>query len=357
MKKLFKLLLIGVLAVVSACCFAACGTNPDNGGSTGGEQHVHNYKATAWFDSDNTFVKEETCQNDGCSQKTITKSAIEVSTAEQLTYLSNKMSEEVDLGTRTISFVNDIDMSGKAFTPIVLGEFDKYTFTGKEGGVVISNIAVENVEYSGFFGTVKGELSVENITLQNATFNGSKYAGGFIGNIEAVKNVTVKNCSVKNSEIIGEEAVGGMYGYATVGDNAETQLYIKFLSVTLEGNTVKGNGFAGACFGVAADADKGKMVATVETCVIKNNTIQSNCEEAENKSVGIVIGKIGHSRVEIIEDSTIENNTVKYGETVLDSARPYGRTGCSEGYNSTVAGGMKWQAGEIFSMGADKIVN
>lgn len=156
----------------------------------------------------------------------------------------------------------NIDLNGAPFMPIgtvenpFLGEFDG-------NGYTVSNFTITGNEAVGLFGFADGgnqKLTVKNLTVKDATINGSHWVGGIVGKLSGnlenctVENVTVtavplnnmngdkvggivgwtsrgevKGCTAKDVTVAGYRDIGGLVG-AAVADNW----------VTVTGNTVDG---------------------------------------------------------------------------------------------------------------------
>ena len=114
----------------------------------------------------------------------------------------------------TIELMNDVDMTGIDWTPIISRfnvaspaydnqrPYKELTFDGK--GHTISNLTTGEVYYegnyfSGFFGRLCS-MTVQNLTVDNATISGTHYAGGIAGQALYASNII--NCNVKNSSVI-----------------------------------------------------------------------------------------------------------------------------------------------------------
>ncbi|MBO5481089.1 MAG: hypothetical protein J6A63_07875 [Clostridia bacterium] len=210
----------------------------------------------------------------------------------------------------------NIDLNGAPFMPIgtesnpFLGEFDG-------NGYTVSNFTVTGNESVGLFGYADGgnqKLTVKNLTVKDATINGSHWVGGIVGKLSGslenctVENVTVtavplnnmngdkvggivgwtsrgevKGCIAKNVTVAGYRDVGGLVG-AAVADN-----WVKVTGNTVDGATLS------FVEGYQAFDEKGvyeeqKNIAPVVgrivgSAVVENNVVTS-ATDGENVYVG-----------------------------------------------------------------------
>lgn len=144
----------------------------------------------------------------------------QIETAEQLAYIAKMVNDTTYKkygGTRItylntyFKLMNNIDLSGKIWTPIGgLNESAAY-FTGKldGNGKTISNIDIResNRNYVGLFGNTQG-ATISNLDLISGTVNGQNYAGGIVGHMQTT---TLSNCH-NGATVIGIDYVGGICG-------------------------------------------------------------------------------------------------------------------------------------------------
>ncbi len=113
-------------------------------------------------------------------------------------------------GFSTIKLMNDVDMKGIEWTPIITRnnldgqdiEISGLTFDG--GNHTISNLTANEVlhskfYYSGFFGKLVN-TNVYNLNFNNARITSTHYAGVVAG--QALFTSAIKNCKVTNSIVI-----------------------------------------------------------------------------------------------------------------------------------------------------------
>ncbi len=153
----------------------------------------------------------------------------------------------------------DIDMTGKAWTPVNNKGFvfdgNNKTVTGLGNALVgttaaleytIKDVTFKNLTVNGNFGNASAGLigyadtcayiNMENVTIDGAVIGGAEYIGGFVGYtsgygvdsngpVNASHNFT--NCTIKNAQLnsASDGAIGGLIGHA--GSNAATTTRIK----------------------------------------------------------------------------------------------------------------------------------
>ncbi len=156
---------------------------------------------------------------------------------------------------QTITLTDNIDMTGKAWTPVnnkafVLNGNGK-TITGLNGPMVgttaaleytFKNVTFKNLTNNGVYGGIANGgvigyadtcayINMENVTIDTATISGAEYIGGFVGYtsgygvdtngpVNASHNFT--NCTIKNATMTSstDGSIGGLIGHA--GSNPAT---------------------------------------------------------------------------------------------------------------------------------------
>lgn len=159
------------------------------------------------------------------ADKSESEKTINIFSAEELALFAKEVNNGNDYSGWTISLANDIDLSGKRWTPI--GKSGK-PFSGKFNGqtYTISNIEIKSPSVSdvGLFGlTTNG--SVDNITIENAKIKGYLDVGVVSGTpyTSSYSNITVKG----DIFVDGYAYVGGMFG---------KNLYANADNLTLQAN-------------------------------------------------------------------------------------------------------------------------
>lgn len=163
-------------------------------------------------------------------------SVFEISNADQLVVFGKLINEKgKTFSNKTVKLTADIDLAGKAWTPIggsgSIASYPGNTFTGTfdGNGHTISNFVVNvtgQYASAGLFGTSNG-ATIRNVTVDNANINSTHYAGGILG--YDTETTHIINCTVKNSTITSRaedstgswdngDKVGGIVGYMNVAD-------------------------------------------------------------------------------------------------------------------------------------------
>ncbi len=177
----------------------------------------------------------------------------------------------------TVTLTGDIDMTGKAWTPVMNKSF---TLNGN------------NKTITGLNGPLVGTTAAKEYTVKNVTF----------------KTLTVNG-------VYGDIAIGGVIGYA------DTCSYILMENVTIDGATIGGaeyvGGFVGYTSGYGVDTN-GPVNAShnFNNCTIKNATLTSNTDG----SVGGLIGHAGSNSATTtrVNGFAYENLTMSQAETRTD---------------------------------------
>ena len=182
----------------------------------------------------------------------------------------------------TIELMNDIDMNGIEWTPIMgrsgsIKEKVNYVTTFEGNGYTISNLKANETTdgsyyYSGFFGCV-ARFNISNLIIAEATIDSTHYAGGIAGQL--LYNSKLENCKVTNSKITSTiedknndgtydngDKVGGLVGH--VSSNG-----ITITKCEVSGCEITGYRDIGGFFGYA----EGDLVINSGIC--NNNTIKS----------------------------------------------------------------------------------
>lgn len=150
--------------------------------------------------------------------------------------ITNKEQLELMRSNLTSHFIlmNDIDLGNQVWVPIGDGTTKDLHFTGSFDG---QNHKIKNFKLNairdgfGFFGYIKGNASIKNVTFENATV----FANDF-SEIGTVAGVTDDNTIIENVKVIGKNSIsdavkqgnnlGGIIGYAK-GDTILKKLYYK----------------------------------------------------------------------------------------------------------------------------------
>lgn len=148
---------------------------------------------------------------------------------DDLKYFGTNIDKVVPSGANvTVKLENDIDLTGKEWTPIVMNNSVR-TLVFEGQGHTLKNMKanVAKDKSTGFFGNVENsiEITIKDLTIDSAEFcvaisekgdgiieEQETAAGAFIGWSET-KNTVLENCKVTNSKISGGKYTGGLVGY------------------------------------------------------------------------------------------------------------------------------------------------
>lgn len=222
-----------------------------------------------------------------------------IKNATQLARLAKLVMEENEsvYATKYYKLNNDIDLSGKAWTPIgteahpFKGHFDGngkvvtgLTNNGKgKNDLNLSSRAFSSGGYGssyGLFGHVTNTI-IEDIHIEKSTINSDDFAeAGFI--VGACKNsITLRNCSVDNeSSFIGLKKVGGIIGYIEfdnngIDDEGNTVIISNCtFSGSIEATSTTNDRPSGILAAICADNNAFNNTITLTNCVV-DGTITS----------------------------------------------------------------------------------
>ena len=172
-----------------------------------------------------------------------------------------------------ITLDNDIDLTGKDWTPIGTDYDNSYKGTFDGGGHTITGLTfTTNDEYAGLFGWLNRAGTVKNVVMEGVQITSNQIYGGSIGGVVGYSWGTIENCSVSGS-VSGTVYVGGVVG-AQIGGS---------ITGCSSSATVKGTVDVG---GVAGQTNSS---ATLTACYATGNvTIEIN--PAKNIAGGSLVG-------------------------------------------------------------------
>ena len=231
---------------------------------------------------------------------------IEISTADELLKLMNQ-----DGYAWNADYVlkNDIDMSGKAVTPIGTAS-TPFTGTFDGNGKTVSGytLALADAENVGFFGYVGSGAVIKNLTLDGSV-TGKKFVGGIVG--YATEGVMISGCT-NLCDVIGTDTtkpqMGGIVGFAYDANLALTTSIVdcknagSLTSIAADGtyhNDV--GGIAGIAWGVTISAceNTGVILGANNIGGIVGRCLSSSVEKCANSGevkgnylIGGVIGYV-----------------------------------------------------------------
>ena len=111
-----------------------------------------------------------------------------------------------------ITLDKNIDLTGKAWTPIGTDYDNSYKGTFDGGGHTITGLTfTTNDEFAGLFGCLNRAGTVKNVVMEGVQITSNQIYGGSIGGVVGYSWGTIENCSVSGS-ISGTVYVGGVVG-------------------------------------------------------------------------------------------------------------------------------------------------
>ena len=111
-----------------------------------------------------------------------------------------------------ITLDKNIDLTGKAWTPIGTDYDNSYKGTFDGGGHTITGLTfTTNDEFAGLFGWLNSAGTVKNVVMEGVQITSNQIYGGSIGGVVGSSWGTIENCSVSGS-VSGTVYVGGVVG-------------------------------------------------------------------------------------------------------------------------------------------------
>ena len=176
-----------------------------------------------------------------------------------------------------ITLDKNIDLTGKAWTPIGTDYDNSYKGTFDGGGHTITGLTfTTNDEFAGLFGWLNRAGTVKNVVMEGIQIT-SNHMFGCTGGVVGYSWGTIENCSVSGS-VSGTDCVGGVVGSQKAGS----------IIGCSSSATVKGKHYVG---GVA-----GEKWGTMTACYATGNVTLEIASQKNNFGGGVV-GLNGGSRV------------------------------------------------------------
>ena len=177
-----------------------------------------------------------------------------------------------------ITLDKNIDLTGKAWTPIGTDYDNSYKGTFDGGGHTITGLTfTTNDEFAGLFGWLNRAGTVKNVVMEGVQITSNQIYGGSIGGVVGSGWGTIENCSVSGS-VSGTVYVGGVVGVQIGGS----------ITGCSSSATVKGTVDVG---GVAGQTNSS---ATLTACYATGN-VTIEIDPIKNISGGGLVGFNGGS--------------------------------------------------------------
>ena len=172
-----------------------------------------------------------------------------------------------------ITLDKNIDLTGKAWTPIGTDYDNSYKGTFDGGGHTITGLTfTTNDEYAGLFGWLNRAGTVKNVVMEGVQITSNQIYGGSIGGVVGSSWGTIENCSVSGN-VSGTVYVGGVVGVQIGGS----------ITGCSSSATVKGTVDVG---GVAGQTNSS---ATLTACYATGNVI-IEMDPKKNIAGGSLVG-------------------------------------------------------------------
>lgn len=170
-------------------------------------------------------------------------SPIEISNADDLIDFATKINNGTYSADTNAILTDNIDMSGKTYTPIgALGTDYKYSGTFNGNGYEVQNLKISSSSNcAGLFGRTDG-ATIKNVGVTGEIETTGIFAGGIVAYV--YNNLTIENCWNKASITAGGYT-GGIAGYAPYNTATIKKCYN---TGTVTANTANGS-FAGGIAG------------------------------------------------------------------------------------------------------------
>ena len=253
-----------------------------------------------WFQSEDTYDSNYNANY----VATFTKPYL-IKTTDDLDALAISVNNGTDYEGEYFSLENDLDYTGKTYTPI--GTFVENAvlsdrpFMGifNGNGKTIRNINFNDSDKSfvGVFGYVSGYGSeINNLNVLNSTFTGNQYVGGIVGYNNGGQ---IKYCYNSTVAVSGYNSVGGIAGYSSayitqcshsgsvLGSGGKTGGIVGENCGTIEGcfcyANISGNEKANMLGGIAGSLE--------ESAYISDCIFEGEITGYSGSSIGGILGK------------------------------------------------------------------
>lgn len=260
------------------------------------------------------FSDAKTALNEGFGEVTAAKIAewfsdveipVLVSSSEDLVEVLTAAGA-ANAGDTVIALASDLDMTGKAWTPIKVDGYhgaDIVTIDGQGHTIKGLTAPLFAGGFAGGSGIVIKNLTIADSNIVSSNTNGS---GAFIESIDSMDVITLENCHLIDSTVTGSRT-GGLVGWTSGYNNTNdgpVKTYVTIRDCSVVGCTITGssvgaiNGHAGA---------NPWTFTTIEDCTITGNKLIST-DNGEWR-VGVVVGTANVGEVTI-------NNITESGNTL-----------------------------------------
>lgn len=223
-----------------------------------------------WVDEERADYADKVTVN-GANVKVEGENAYVVAKAEDLAALNTKMSEKSAGKNVVVYLVDDIDFTGKTWTPVDSHADTAFTFSKLDGkGHTISNLTINGQAMFTRFAGNQELVTIKDVTFDNATVDSNGTINTSILTVQSYENVLLDNVDVKNSSITGGYKVAPLI--ATVyNENSNSTVTATLKNCDVENVTVKATSYDFCTAGMVAfvyAGDNDKIV--FENCTVKD---------------------------------------------------------------------------------------
>lgn len=221
-----------------------------------------------WVDEERANYADKVTVN-GANVKVEGENAYVVANAEDLAALNTKMSEKSAGKNVVVYLVDDIDFTGKTWTPVDSHADTKFTFAKLDGkGHTISNLTINGQAMFTRFAGNQELVTIKDVTFDNATVASDKLNTSIL-TVQSYENVLLDNVDVKNSSITGGFKVAPLI--ATVYNEGSSTVTATLKNCDVENVTVKATSYDFCTAGMVAFVNAGDNDKIVfENCTVKD---------------------------------------------------------------------------------------
>ncbi len=250
----------------------------------------------------------------------------EVDTVEEFTD-AIKTAGSAGAGNSVIELTADLDLTGKAWTPIKVDGYHGADVVKIEGnGNTITGLTAPLFAggFAGGSGIIIEDLTIADSDIVSTNTIGS---GAFIESVDSMSVITLENCHLIDSTVTGGPGsrtgglIGWTAGYSNVNDGP-VKTYVTIEDCSVKGCTITCDGSVGGLYGHAGNNDW--TYSTVKNCVVKDNILNSTDDGGWR--VGVVVGTANVGELTISNITESGNTLTQTGKTApAGQSNLYGR--------------------------------
>lgn len=236
------------------------------------------------------------------------ENAYYVTNANGLATLNAMMENKTAGNNVKVVLSNDIDFTGKTWTPVDSHADSKFTFAELNGqGHTISNLTINGqAMFTRFAGT--GNVTIKDITFDNAQVNSNGNINTSILTVHTYQNVLLDNVDVKNSTIIGGYKVAPLI--ATVYNEGASTITATLKNCDVENTVVKATSYDFGTAGMVAfvyEGDNDRIV--FENCSVKDVQLYAPNAYTAHAAIYTAGSETLYNEAEgvVVENVTFEN--------------------------------------------------